>query len=88
MKKNPSKAKLTKSVWEGKTKMSRINHARQAHRGRATESANTRVPSWARGGHRSAVAANAGRSLVGAEREAHLERLGMIRRTLTVEIIR
>lgn len=55
----------------------RMNHARLAHRGRATEAANPSIPSWARGKHVPAKAANAGRSLTAEERDAHLARLGI-----------
>ncbi len=46
--------------------MSRINHAKHAHRGRPTECAFSRTPAWAR--HSPAKAANAGRSLSADEK--------------------
>lgn len=55
--------------------MSKMNHARHAHRGRQTEMAFSNTSKWAK--HQPAKAANTGRSLSRAEIAAHAAALGV-----------
>lgn len=55
--------------------MSKLNHARHAHRGRQTEMAFSGRPKW--NGHQPAKAANKGRSLSRDEIAAHAASLGI-----------